>query len=276
MPVSLGPLGAWGTTMRILITTVFVCLAAVSAHAQLDPTLLQEMHSWKAGDRAPLRLLKFPNGDIPEFPMCGLRVVGDSVEDYLAEVDNPLLLEAVMLDWNAQEDSALAAGRRLIRLEGPAKVRALLSRRRLAAGEAWLGGTAATLEQLLQSPYLTLQVARIDYTDMPQAKARLTLNELKAALESGTSWKVAYGAVSQAHPQRNESASCPGTVVAYAFDGIASEWGFDLLTGTFSPYLRHDHLHRLFDLGAGTHILETNASVYLYHVNAVYPGAAAS
>jgi hypothetical protein len=249
-------------------------LFSVSASAQLDETLLREIDAWRPGQEPPHRLLSFPRGEVSDFAGCGVRMTGDAVSDYLSRVDDPRLLSAIMLDWRADDVSVNAAARALIRMVGPAAVAAELRARRASASEEiWFGGTLSVLEQLLQSRYLTVRVARIDAGAMAAGEAEKTLLGLKRSLDGGTAWKAAYRAAADAHPRSSDSA-CPGTLVAYAFDGVISEAGFDILTDTFIPGIPSEQLREVMKLGTGNHILKGDGAVYLYSVSGVYRGGA--
>ena len=263
--------------LKSMLALVLLTFAAWPAQADLDPALVREIKAWKPGDDPPTRLVKFPDGDVSHFPTCGTRVYGESIEDYLDAITDSRLLVAIMFDWRAQDDSILAAARQLLRTKGPAYVAAQLRQHRSAAQSSpdnglW-GGVLASLEQLLASPYVTMRVASIATDDMPAAQSQAVLNELGQALESGESWSLAYGRISQAHPDLRDDASCYRTLVRYAFHGVVSPLGYDLTTGRFIGELPAEHLAQLFHLGTGIHILAAPDGVYLYQVTDTFTGA---
>lgn len=78
----------------------------------LDVGLGKEIRGWKKGDQPPARLLRFPDGPPASLPVCGMRVLGDDVGDYISRVTDLGLLEALLFDWPADQACVHSTARR--------------------------------------------------------------------------------------------------------------------------------------------------------------------
>lgn len=240
-------------------------LVALPAVAQLDATLLRQVENWKIGEPPPKCLLKFPDGKIDEFPICGMRTLGTEVADYISQIKNPDLLAALLLDNHAQPDTLRAAATQLIMLKGTEHVARLLA----SHGRESQRSELAVLAELLRSPYSAIQVARITKDDMELAGAESALQEMRADLDAGTVWAEAYRKAADKHPDLKDRAKDPRsvrTVVCYLYDGIVSPTGFDILRYAVATGLPPQHLQEIFRAARGTYVLKTSEAVYLYHM----------
>ncbi|MDB5311182.1 MAG: family transposase ISGob1 [Gemmataceae bacterium] len=134
----------------------------------------------------------------------------------------------------------------------------------------------------LRSPCALLKIARFDKDrPVPLAQARDLLRAMRGELLSGGGWKAAYGRASEV--LRDEAGHRPGqafwgpTHLSYAFDGSATPGYRDLIGGRD---LRTDqyasvppgHLEVVFEADGGTHLFETEAAIWLYHVEEYFGG----
>ncbi len=233
---------------------------------------MRQVNAWRKGDAPPARLLKFPDGKIDTMPECGLRVFGSEVGDYIRDIQNPDLLAALMFDYRAQADTFHAATSRLITLKGVGYVSRLLAERRKAEPGALNRSELAVLSQLLRTPYVTIQVARIAREDLPADQAESALQKMRTDLEAGKLWADAYRKHSDLHPDLRPKSSGSRTLVCYLYDSTVSESGFDILTYSTTENLPREHLRDLFRLKRGTSILRTDAGVFLYHIRDYHNG----
>ena len=253
------------TVMKRFVLFLFGCVFALPAFAQPDATLLRQTENWKSGETPPPRLLKFPDGKMDEPLVCGMRVIGSDVSDYISQIKNPELLAALLLDYQAQPETLRAAATRLIELKGTEHVATLLACHARESARSEL----AVLAQLLRSPYAAIQVARISKDDMELSAAEQALQELRLDLEAGTSWADAYRKAADKHPDLKDRARDPRsvrTLVCYLYDSVVSPTGFDILRYSMATDLPPQHLAEVFRVGIGTHVLKTSDAVYLYHI----------
>jgi hypothetical protein len=262
--------------MKTLAILALSCSIGFQANAQLDTNLTRQIKSWRAGDAPPARLLKFPDGKIDTIPGCGLRVIGSEVGDYISEIRDADLLAALMFDYRSQADTFHAAVSRLITLKGVGHVSRILAERRKTEPDAFARSELAVLSQLLRSPYIAVQVARIAPEDMPAEEADTALQAMRADLQAGASWADAYRKQSDSHPDTRgvtEGQKSVGTLVHYLYDSTVSPSGFDIVTYRTAETLPLQHLRELFRLKRGTHILRASDGVYLYHIQSYYDDA---
>ena len=262
--------------MKTLIIVALSCVMGLLAHAQLDTNLMRQMKVWRKGDAPPARLLKFPDGKIATTPECGLRVIGSEVWDYIQDIQDAELLAALMFDYRSQADTFHAAVSRLITLKGVAHVSRILAERRKAEPDAFARSELAVLSQLLRSPYISMQVARIAPEDMPPEEADSALQAMRADLQAGAAWADAYGKHSDLHPDMRDRAQDPRsvrTLVCYLYNSTVSPSGFDIVKYRTAETLPLRHLRELFRLKRGTHILRASDGVYLYHIQSYYDDA---
>jgi hypothetical protein len=262
--------------MRALIIIALSCTVGLHAHAQLDTNLMRQMKTWRKGDAPPARLLKFPDGKIDTIPGCGLRVIGSEVSDYISEIQDADLLAALMFDYRAQTDTFHAAASRLITLKGVGYVSRLLAERRKTEPGAFARSELAVLSQLVRSPYIAVQVARIASEDMPPDKAESALQAMQADLRGGAAWADAYRKHSDLHPDMRDRAKDPRsvrTLICYLYDSTVSPSGFDIVTYRTAESLPTQHLRELFRAKRGTHIFRAADGVYLYYIQSHYDDA---
>ena len=84
--------------------------------------------------------------------------------------------------------------------------------------------------QMFSLPFARCSAAFISRDAMTNDAARKALEEIKAKLDKGGSWKDAYGSVANAHPdieRRKREPGVPITLVGYMYSGWVSEFGFD-------------------------------------------------
>jgi hypothetical protein len=253
--------------MRVIVLGLAVLAFSTTCLADLDRAILQEIEAWKKGNPAPARLLKFPDGKIDP-PLCGLRVYGEAVEDYIGKIKNVDLLEAILVNPSATEQSSLAAARQIIRLKGPSYLAARLAEQD-SATFGW--PQLAVLRELLRSPFATVKVARIEFKDIPTPEAEVAIASFRKQLENGIAWDQAYKSVSEAHP--DPSSQPYGTLVSYLFDSIVSPSGFDILTYSDAKDLPLQHLSELFHSRPRTAVFRTATAIYLYFATAYSRGA---
>lgn len=259
--------------MKTLIIFALSCSFGLQAVAELDTKLVREIKSWRKGDRPPARLLKFPDGKIDTIPECGLRVLGSAVDDYVSEIQDADLLAALIFDHRAQSDTFHAAVSRLITLKGVGPVSRLLAERRKTEARAFTRSELAVLSQLLRSPYVAVQVARIAPGGMKPDKAEFALRAMSTDLQAGMSWADAYRKHSDLHPDMRDRAKDPKsvrTLICYLYDSVVSPSGFDILTYGTAESLPVEHLRELFHAKRGTHILRASDGVYLYHIHSYH------
>jgi len=237
---------------------------------------MRDIQSWRKGDAPPSRLLKFPDGKIDAIPGCGLRTMGSEVGDYIGEIKDADLLAAVMFDTHAQAESLHAAVSRLITLKDVSHVSRLIAAKRKIDPESVARSELAVLSQLLRSPYIALQVARIAPEDMEADRAESALQAMRADLQSGMSWSDAYRKHSDLHPDMRDRAKDPKsirTLICYLYDSTISPIGFDIVTYRTAENLTLAHIRELFQAKRGTHILKAADGVYLYHIQSYHDDA---
>jgi hypothetical protein len=260
-------------TFTIIILSWSVGFQAL---AQLDTNLMREIKSWRKGDVPPARLLKFPDGKIDVMPGCGMRVLGSDVDDYIREIEDADLLAALMFDYRAQTDVFHAAASRLITLKGVGHVSRLLADRRTTEPNAFLRSEVAVLAQLVRSPYIAVQVARIAPEDMAPEKAERVLRGMKTDLQAGMPWADSHRKYADLHPDmrdRLKDSKSVRTLISYLYDSTVSPTGFDIVTYRTAESLPVMHLRELFRVKRGTHIFKAADGVYLYHIQRYYDDA---
>jgi hypothetical protein len=259
--------------MKKLIIFALGCSLGFHAFAELDTNLVRSIKSWRKGDAPPACLLKFPNGKSEATPECGLPVIGSAVDDYVSHIQDTDLLAALVFDELAQSDTFHAAVSRLITLKGVGHLSRLLAERRKAESSAFTRSDLAVLSQLLRSPYITMQVARIAREDLKPDKAESALQAMRTDLQAGMSWTDAYRKHSDLHPDMRDRAKDPKntrTLVSYLYDSTISPSGFDIVTYRTAESLPVEHLRELFRAKQGTHIFRATDGVYLYHIQSYY------
>ncbi|MBA4366008.1 MAG: hypothetical protein C0403_00005 [Desulfobacterium sp.] len=260
--------------MRIFIIFILsICLISSNTFADYDTSLIKEIKSWSKGDAIPKRLLKFPDGKIDTGFKCGMRVIGSEARDYIHEIDNEDLLTELIFDYRSQADTFHAAVSKLISLKGMGYISRLLRDRRKKDPNAFSRSELAILIQLLQSTYVSIQVARITNKDMPLNNAESVLRKMSKKLDEGMQWKEAYRHFSEMHPDLRDRAKNPKsirTLICYLFDSTVSPIGFDILTYSTVNDLPMKHLKELFRVKHGTHVFRDIEGVYLYHITNYY------
>jgi len=258
--------------MKTLVVAAFSLLVGLSAHAELDTNLLRDIKAWRKGDAPPARLLEFPDGKMDSTFECGLPVFGEEVDHYIWEIEDAELLATLMFDLRSETETFHAAVSRLIRLKGVGHVSLLLTERRKTDPHALARSELAVLSQLLRSPYVSVQVARIAPEDMQPEKAEAALQAMRNDLRTGASWADVYRKHADLHPDPQDRAKNPRsirTLISYLFDGAISPSGFDIVYYTMEN-LHEEHLRELFRVKSGTHIFRAADGVYLYHIRDFY------
>ena len=261
--------------MKAFIIIALCCLVELRSLADLDTKLVREIKSWQKGDAPPARLLKFPDGKIDMVGECGLRVWGSAVDDYVSGIQNADLLVALIFDLRAQSDTFHAAVSRLITLKGVGHAAHLLAERRKTEPSAFTRSELAVLSQLLQSPYIAVQVACIASEDMQSDNAENALQAMKTDLLAGVLWADAYRKHSDLHPDMRDRAKDPNstrTLIGYLYGSTVSPTGFDIVTYRTAENVPLTHLRELFQAKRGSHILKAADGVYLYHIQSYYNG----
>jgi hypothetical protein len=244
--------------------------------AGLDADLAKEITAWKDGTPPPARLLRLPDGRLPQpAPLhCDLRAWGDSVDDYISKITNVELLKALVFDNRADPPCFRAAVRRMLEISGVKGVRAILAARRSThAADFDSRPELATLAQLLASPYVRVKVAFLDRNDVPADAAEQSLRGLEADLTAGVPWQRAYAKAANQVLDKERSRKEGGgwrTFLCYQYDGLVSPTGFDPLTYRISDRLKPDHIRRLFEAKGGTRRFVTPTGFWLYHTEAYY------
>src|SRR5579864_1387751 len=173
--------------MKTLLT-ILACLVGFEALAQLDGSMIRDIKAWKPGSAPPARLLKFPDGRIDTIPGCGLRVIGSEVGDYISQIKDADLLAALIFNSRAEADCVREAIRQLIVLKGPGHVARLFTEKKKADPAALERTELAIPLQLLQSPYVSVKVARIAGEDMDPETAGTVLANMSTELRAGKAW----------------------------------------------------------------------------------------
>ncbi len=240
-------------------------------------SLVREITAWKKGSPPPPRLLKFPDGETDLIPVCGMRVWGSSVGDYISGIEDAELLAALIFHHRAQPDCFQAAVRQLVKLEGVGHLADLLAERRKTEPSAFTKSELAVLTQLLRSAYVAIKVAHIATEDMEPGKAESVLREMRAELEAGNPWPAAYRKFADLNPDVRDRAKNPKsirTLICYLYDGVVSPSGFDILGYHMAERLPLEHLRELFRVKRGAHIFKADDGVYLYHIERHFDDAA--
>ncbi len=261
--------------MKTLIIALS-CFIGFHAFAEFDTNLVREIKTWHKGDAPPTRLLKFPDGKIDMIGECGLRVQGSEVDDYISQVQNADLLAVLIFDSRSQADTIHAAVTQIVTLKGVGYVSRLLTEKRKADPSVLSRSELAVLAELLRSPYVTIQVARIAVEDMPQDKAETVLHQMSKELDAGVAWTNTYRKFSDLHPDLRDRATDPKstrTLISYLYDSTVSPNGFDIATYRTAVDLPLVHLSDLFRAKRGTHVLRAAGGVYLYHITSYYDNA---
>lgn len=136
-------------------------------------------------------------------------------------------------------------------------------------GRESLRSELAVLSELLRSPYIAIQVARISSSDMSQSAAEEALKEMSADLDRGASWADAYGRTAEKHPDLKDRAKDPKsvrTLVCYLYGGIVSPTGFDIQRYALAADLPRQHLADVFRIRRGSLVIKSADAVYLYQV----------
>jgi hypothetical protein len=262
--------------MKTLLT-ILACLVGFEAPAQLDGSIIRDIKAWKRGSAPPARLLKFPNGKIDAIPECGLRVIGSEVGDYITQIQDADLLAALIFNSRAEADCVREAIRQLIVLKGPGHVARLFAENQKADPAALERTELAIPLQLLQSPYVSVKVARIAREDMDPGRACTVLANMSTELRAGKAWSFVYGKFAEQNPDMSDRAKDPKstrTLISYLYDAVVSRAGFDILNSRVLQNVPPEHLREVFRAKHGTLVLKSAGGVYLYRIEGVYVGVA--
>ncbi|MBX7104877.1 MAG: hypothetical protein K1X57_12400 [Gemmataceae bacterium] len=240
------------------------------------------IQAWKKGESVPAQLTAFPHYKGTHF--CSIGAYGQSVEDYVREITIDDLLKAIILEPKT-DDAAFNAALRNVIQKQPLRDSSALFAALLKEQPGLVGRTSfAAAMKDFRSPCLLLKIARYD-KDQPVSVdyARDVIRLMQKQLKAGDGWKAAYAKASET--MRNEKEHMPGqafqgpTHLSYAFAGSATPdyrdifYGIDLRTYEFAP-IPEGHLEVLFKDKGGTHILETEKAIWLYHVEEYFAGTA--
>jgi len=260
---------------RTPLLFIISLLIGSNAFAGYDSDLIREIESWHNGDDIPVRLLKFPDGKIDTLFVCGLKEIGSDVRDYISKIESIDLLTALIFDQRSKADTFHAAVTRLITLKELDYVSDILRNKRKIDPVEFSRPEISVLAQLLQSPYISIQVSRIRNEDMAPEKAEPVLRKMGEKLNQGMKWDDAYRIYAEMYPDLKDRAINPRsirTLICYLFDGTVSSIGFDIIQYCTVKDLPLEHLHKLFRAKHGTHIYRGVDGVYLYHIIRYYDG----
>jgi hypothetical protein len=245
-------------------------------------TLREAVRRWRPGDPLPDALLNFPSPRAGSHLRCGMRMFGECVGDYLFETPGADLLRAVILEPRTGDDTLRAALRESLRVHGFAWTVAVLDDAATRNPDLLRRTAVADLPVHLASPCLRLKIARFDkHRPVPLDRAWQVLRTMRDGLRARVGWQAAYATASEA--LRDDSGHEPGeafhgpTHLNYAFDGGATPeyvdpiGGFDLRTYQYAS-IPAGHLERLFAAKGGTHLIDTEPAVWLYHVEEYFAG----
>lgn len=245
-------------------------------------TLREAVRNWRPGDPLPDALLNFPPPPPGSHLLCGMRMFGECVGDYLFETPDPDLLRAVIVEPRTSDETLHAALRESLKAHGFAWTAAVLDDARARQPDLFRRTAVAELSVHLASPCLRLKIARFDkLRPVPLDRAWQVLRTMRDDLRAGIGWQAAYAMASEA--LRDDSRHEPGeafrgpTHLTYAFDGGATPdyadpiGGFDLRTYQYAS-IPASHLEALFAAKGGTHLIDTEPAVWLYHVEEYFRG----
>ena len=247
----------------------------------LNNELLAEIKEWRKGAEIPRRLLCFPDGPVEKpVPPCDLVSSQESVWDYIERIDDDDLLWALMSDSRTNAEAFSGAVTHLVERKGPKwLLDALQKERNSKRGQNSMSLQAEVLLQILQSPFLKLHVASIDFADMPRERALNVMGKLKRDLDAGLSWSDSYASIAEQNPdgvRRKMEPKVPTTLVCNLASGWFSEIGFMLESMTMDNKIPYKHLETLVKKEKGVYILESDSGVYLYDIESIYRGHAES
>lgn len=232
------------------------------------------VRTWRKGDAIPTTLLNFPRPHQHDDMCCGLMIMGDYVDDYLHRHPNADLLEALILDPRTSDDTLRAALRASLAQIGLGFVCRVLGIAKGATSHIHTRVGVPELMAKLRQPCLRLQIARFDKDrPIPLDQARATVDAMQESLQLGRSWHYAYEVASTI---MRMDPNGPGTHLNYAYVGSATEhyqnlFGIDLRKHEYAP-IPDGHLEIVFSAQGGTHVIETDRAIWLYHVMEYHPG----
>src|SRR5436305_6780504 len=116
------------------------------------------------------------------------------------------LLAALIFNSRAEADCVREAIRQLIAVKGPGQVARLFAEKQIADPAALERSELAIPLQLLQSPYVSVKVARIAGDDMDTGKAARVLSDMSTELKAGKPWPVVYGNFAEQNPDMTDRA----------------------------------------------------------------------
>jgi hypothetical protein len=245
-------------------------------------TLAEAIQAWRPGDPVPEWLVAFPH-HTPDHD-CGLCASGHFLEDYIHDIQAPELLDALVLDPRTDEVALAAALRRMLRTRGLARTADFLSAASARQPDLARRPAFAAVGSGLRSRCVLIKIARFSKDrPVPLARAREVIRAMQSELLSGIAWKSALNRAQDA--LRDETKHRPGqpfwgpTHLSYAFDGRATPEYRDLIDGQDLGTDRYaavpaGHLEVVFEARGGTHLVETGAAIWLYHVEEYFEGTA--
>lgn len=268
-------------TRNVLLATVLTllfngpCEAAqknVDTVRAASAALEKEIAAWKRGDEVPHRLLSFPEGNVdPAFMLQS-----DAYEDVFTprwiihDIHNVDLLKAIFFDRRSEHGALQYAAMALIDLKGLPWFANMLT------SEGSTRWEHDALRDILRRSFIKTDIARVCSADMPKDEGQRTMEDLRKRLDAGESWKSAYGAIADAHPDladRKKDPTSTRTLVGYRYSGWISETGFDISSLQISPYAPTQYLAEAIRSGKGGRIIDGADGVYLIYVYETYSPA---
>jgi len=255
--------------VRILVSLAASLFAfAGGIAADLD----SQVKNWKPGDEVPHRLLSFPDGNVPPLSLMRTDAYDEAftVRPYIHKIDNDALLEEIVFDPRSERGAFEAAVVTVIDHKGLVWFSKILAKRDSTRWEH------DAFRQILRSPFARTSVAFISKDAMTEANARQALEEIKAKLDKGESWKAAYGSVADAYPdteRRKREPGVPTTLIGYMYSGWVSAFGFDFSSLHITSTVPAALFAAAIRSGKGGRIVSTPSGQYLVYVYELYsPG----
>jgi hypothetical protein len=265
------------------VSALLSLVLVLSVLMAVIPGLREDIRAWRKGDPLPEALVNFPKPKRdPSFFRCGMMLSGEYVSHYIYEIHNPDLLEALVLEPRSGDDTLLASLKQLLRCAGIARTAAFVADAERTHPHLLNRPTFVEYRDGLRMPNVRLKIARFDKDrPVPLERAWQVITAMQADLRWGKDWKAAYATASEA--LRDESHHKPGeefhgpTHLSYALDGMAAPNYKDLLNGVDLRAYEYatvpdGHLNVIFQAKGGTHILETDKAIWLYHVEEYFSG----
>jgi hypothetical protein len=252
-------------TSAIFVGLMLFLVGDVTAAGDLH----KQIKKWKLGDEVPHSLLSFPDGNVPPLSL----VHSDAYEDvftarpYILSIESNELLEAIIFDPRSERGAFEAAVVTLVDHKG------LVWFSKFIANQSSTDWKLDTLREVLSKPFVRCSVAFIAKDAMPESEAKKALEEIKAQLDKGASWKDAYGSVADKHPEVKRHKNEPrglGTLVGYMYSGWVSADGFDFSSLHFAEGVPTTYFAEAIQSGKGGKIAGGPNGLYLIYVFELY------